>query len=143
MVTDNSKDITGTTGITYNLLNQPQSIASKSTTYTYDATGRKLRRVMGTAATDYIDGIQYDGMVGAETITFIQTEEGRALPNGTAYNYEYNLGDHLGNSRLTFDSHTITPTIVQEDNYLPFGLNISVGTITSPKNEYLYNKKEL
>jgi len=31
----------------------------------------------------------------------------------------------------------------QTDDYYPFGLEISRGTVTSPKNEYLYNKKEL
>jgi hypothetical protein len=58
-VADDSKGITSTTGITYNLLNLPQAISAKSTTYTYDATGQKLRRVVGTTATDYVGGIQY------------------------------------------------------------------------------------
>ncbi|HAL82421.1 MAG TPA: hypothetical protein DCO83_09420 [Mucilaginibacter sp.] len=137
MIADNSK---GISLITYNLLNQPQAIAAKNTTYTYDATGKKLRRVISTAATDYVYGIQYEG--GA--MSFIQTEEGRAIPNGnTNYNYEYNLTDHLGDSRLTFDSASGTARTEQQDNYMPFGMDISVGTIGSPQNTYLYNKKEL
>jgi RHS repeat-associated protein len=137
MATDNSK---GIGQIIYNLLNLPQSIAALNTTYTYDADGQKLRRVIGTVTTDYIDGIEYDS--GA--LTFIQTEEGRALPNGTTlYNYEYSLSDHLGDERVTFDSHTTTPTIVQQDNYMPFGMDISVGSVVNPQNNYLYNKKEL
>lgn len=137
--TDPSK---GTAGITYvyNLLNLPQSVAAFNMTYVYDANGSKLRRVIGSNTTDYIDGIEYDGGV----ITFIQTEEGRALPNGaTLYNYEYNLSDHLGDTRLTFDTGTGAVRTVQQDNYMPFGLDISVGTISSPQNFYLYNKKEL
>jgi len=86
----------------------------------------------------YISGIQYDN----GSISFIQTAEGRAILSGGSYNYEYNLNDHLGNTRLSFDSHTGTATTVQQDDYYPFGLEINRST-TSPKNEYLYNKKEL
>jgi RHS repeat-associated protein len=77
-------------------------------------------------------------------VTFIQTEEGRALPNGTTdYNYEYNLRDHLGNTRVTFDTYTAgAARQVQTDDYFPFGMEILTGT-ASPKNEYLYNGKEL
>jgi RHS repeat-associated protein len=140
MITDNSKG----TGTTYNLLDLPKSIPTLNTTYVYDANGQKLRRVIGTAVTDYIDGIQYDGTTGAETISFIRTEEGRAIPNGaTAYNYEYNISDHLGDTRLTFDSSTGASRLVQQDNYMPFGMDISVGTATAPQNLYLYNNKEL
>jgi hypothetical protein len=144
--TDPSK---GTSGISYsyNLLNVPQSVTgSKTITYIYDASGQKLRRVSpATGVTDYIGGIQYDdNLTGTETVSFIQTEEGRALPNGTtAYNYEYSIGDHLGNTRITFDTGTGAARQEQQDDYYPFGLEISRSTIGSPKNEYLYNKKEL
>ncbi|TWI95983.1 RHS repeat-associated protein [Mucilaginibacter frigoritolerans] len=140
MTTDNSKGIT----TSYNLLDLPQSIPALNTTYIYTADGQKVRRVIGTTATDYINGIEYDGAINSETITFIQTEEGRAIPNGTtAYNYEYNLTDHLGNVRLTFDSSTGVARTVQQDNYMPFGMDISASPVVSPQNLYLYNKKEL
>jgi RHS repeat-associated protein len=138
--TDNSK---GITDISYNLLNLPQVIAGKSTTYTYDATGQKLRRVVGTLATDYIGGIQYEGTT-TPVIASVQTEEGRALPNGaTAYNYEYTLTDHLGNARLNFDTGTGTARQTQKEDYYPFGLEIQIGSAMSPKSNYLYNRKEL
>lgn len=143
MTSDASKGI-GTNGITYNLLNLPQAIGAKNTTYSYDAAGQKLRRVILTNTTDYVSGIQYDGLTtGTPTLTFIQTEEGRALANGAAnYNYEYTLTDHLGNSRVSFDAGN--PTVAKQvDDYYPFGMEISQGTIPSPKNEYLYNNKEL
>lgn len=47
---------------TYSVLNLPKSVTLANGTviqYTYDASGRKLRRLVGTAATEYISGIQY------------------------------------------------------------------------------------
>jgi RHS repeat-associated protein len=136
MVTDNSKGIT----ISYNMLNLPLYIAAKNTSYSYDAGGNKLRRIVGTTATEYIDGIQYD----SGNLSFIKTEEGRAFPNGaTAYNYEYTISDHLGNSRVGFDIFNNAARLVQTSNYYPFGLEAFSNTASSPKNYYLYNKKEL
>ncbi|NHA06996.1 RHS repeat-associated core domain-containing protein [Mucilaginibacter sp. HC2] len=126
--------------ITYNLLNLPQSITATgfNLSYTYDAAGQKLRKNNGATTTDYISGIQYEN----GNIIFIQTEEGRAINSGGSYLYEYSLTDHLGNSRLSFDQNSAT-AIKQQDDYYPFGMEISRGTVVSPKNEYLYNKKEL
>ena len=137
---DNSKGLT----ISYNLLNLPQTntLSSGTVSYVYEASGAKLRKISTigtTTTTDYIGGIQYTN--GA--IDFIQTEEGRALKSGSNYNYEYNLADHLGNVRLSFDTHTGLTSTTQQTDYMPFGMEVTVGSIVSPKNEYLYNKKEL
>jgi RHS repeat-associated protein len=133
--------------IQYNLLNLPQNITGgRNITYTYDAAGNKLRKVsvagQNTTATDYISGIQYKNNGAA--IDFIQTEEGKVVQvSPGVYDYYYYLGDNLGNTRVTFDTQSGSATVQQQDDYYPFGLEISRGTITSPKNEYLYNKKEL
>jgi RHS repeat-associated protein len=122
------------------LLNLPQSVPSKNITYTYDASGRKLRKVSNGVPTDYISGIQYATLSGTHQIEFVQTEEGRAIKSGSSYNYEYTLTDHLGNNRVTFDTQSGTANQVGEDDYYPFGLN-------APRlvsgNKYLYNKKEI
>ncbi|MGF7076203.1 DUF6443 domain-containing protein [Mucilaginibacter sp. 3215] len=130
-------------GITYNMLNLPENIAVLNTQFTYDASGRKLRKVTtgaGATTVEYIGGIQYNG----SAVDFVETEEGRAIPNGTtAYNYEYTLTDHLGNSRVNFDTGTGSGVRqVQTDDYYPFGME-SNGTVLGTKNLYLYNKKEL
>ncbi len=131
---------------TYNLLNLPLvvTVPTGTVTYTYDATGNKLRKVdvLGgtTTTTDYINGIEYDN--STSTIGFIQTEEGKAVPNGTGYDYVYYLGDNLGNTRVTFGTKTGAAVVYQQDDYYPFGLEIN-RSILSPKNEYLYNRKEL
>lgn len=129
----------GSNTFTYNYLNLPQTvIGGTSITYTYDASGRKLRSVNAGATTDYIDGIHYNS--GA--IDFIQTEEGRARKNGSSYLYEYNLQDHLGNTRLSFDIYGGAARDIQHNDYYPFG-NTFNSYVLGAKNSYLYNSKEL
>jgi RHS repeat-associated protein len=131
---------------TYNLLNLPTvaTVSNGTATYTYDAAGNKLKKISvingTTTTTEYISGIQYKNSTTA--VDFIQTEEGKAVPNGTSYDYNYYLGDNLGNTRITFGTKTGTAVQYQQDDYYPFGLEINRGVL-SPKNEYLYNKKEL
>jgi RHS repeat-associated protein len=127
--------------LTYNHLNLPIAASGNgvSLTYTYDATGAKLKKVSSTAGnTDYVDGIQYtNGM-----IEFIQTEEGLARKVGANYVYEYNLSDHLGNVRYTFGTSGGTINKLQTDDYYAFGKRKP--TFANPSdNKYLYNGKEL
>ncbi|TKC05249.1 DUF6443 domain-containing protein [Pedobacter frigoris] len=133
----------GRNGVTlsYNHLSLPIAVTKSglSMTYTYDATGKKLRKVSSSEATsDYVDGIQYTG--GA--IEFIMTEEGKARNNSGVYSYEYNLADHLGNVRYTFNKHPVTGSIqaLQIDNYYAFGMQ---KVASAGVNKYLYNGKEL
>src|SRR5476649_1971546 len=130
----------------HNLLNLPMvaTVSNGTATYTYDAEGNKLRKVSVisgvTTTTEYISGIQYKNSTTA--VDFIQTEEGKAVNNSGSYDYNYYLGDNLGNTRVTFGTKTGTAVQYQRDDYYPFGYEIS-RSVTSPKNEYLYNKKEL
>ena len=131
LTSDANKDITS---IEYNILNLPKRIVfanGNEILYTYDAAGTKLRKevredVEGTViktVTDYMSGVQYtiDDYQGANETTrrdFIMTPEGRATTEdgaavSTAYNYEYNLTDHLGNVRATFTTKEEAP-----DEYL-------------------------
>jgi RHS repeat-associated protein len=129
----------GTNNYSYNLLNLPSSISGGvSMNYTYDALGRKLKRVAGGSTTDYVDGIQYSG----GQIDFIQTEEGLARKSGSNYIYEYNLTDHLGKNRVSFDVFYNAAREIQHDNYYPFGKTYGSYVIGS-RNNYLYNSKEL
>ncbi|WPU97699.1 DUF6443 domain-containing protein [Mucilaginibacter sp. cycad4] len=144
----------GISSITYNMLNLPQTIVKddgSTVVYIYSTTGNKLRKLFTaggtTTTTEYDNGIQYDN--STTTVSFIQTEEGRARHSGTAYIYEYDLKDHLGNTRVTLtpdpaDLTQQTAKILQENDYYAFGYGIqSMQPATSPKNEYLYNHKEL
>ena len=125
----------------YNVLNLPTVITgANASTYTYDATGRKLKRVKGAVTTQYINGIQYTGT----TIDFVQTEEGVARRNtATQYLYDYNISDHLGNSRVTFELSGSTPTKIQADDYYPFGKRIISTPGVGVDMKYTYNGKEI
>ncbi|MGN8055127.1 DUF6443 domain-containing protein [Pedobacter sp. 22163] len=128
----------GVNGFIYNMLDLPVQVNGINTaTYTYDATGKKLKRVTtGGGTTDYLSGIQYkDGI-----IDFIETDEGLAKRiSDTEYRYQYNLKDHLGNVRYTFDSNG---NKIQSDDFYPFGKSFN-SFVSGEKNNYLYNGKEL
>jgi RHS repeat-associated protein len=66
-----------------------------------------------------------------------------------AYEHEYVLRDHLGNTRVTFtdsnnDGIVTTADIKQINHYYPFGLNMEGDwNGAQGKNQYQYNGKEL
>ncbi len=103
----------GVTAITYNHLNLPVQVnkgASDYIVYTYDATGRKLtQQVFGSApkVTDYIGELLFEGTT--PVLKQISHSEGRVLPDGANWEYQYHLKDHLGSIRATFTTKTQTP----------------------------------
>ena len=152
LISDKNKDITS---ITYNHLNLPSVITfanGNTITWLYDAAGVKLQKRTyeyannTTNTKDYIGGIEYNN----NTIEAVYTDEGRAMPNGSTYRYEYTIKDHLGNSRVMFsdidnDGQVDENEIIQEEHYYPFGMrHEGYGrTITHGENDYQYNGKEL
>jgi len=129
--------------IAYNQLNLPQNITGgKTIGYFYDASGHKLRRTSANTSigdVDYVNGIQYrNGIVES-----VATEEGRARRNSdNSYTYEFNIYDHLGNTRISFDDSSSVARVIQRDDYYPFGLEIN-RKIFGTKNNNLFNGKEL
>lgn len=132
MLSDANKDISS---ISYNHLNLPKSIHfldGASITYTYDATGVKLRKQVNHAlagsnvTTIYAGNYVYKqvtsfGSLGPVVLEFFNHPEGyveppstAGLPKGkkqqtkgggmidTSYKYFYIYKDHLGNNRLTY-----------------------------------------
>ncbi|RKR84187.1 RHS repeat-associated protein [Mucilaginibacter gracilis] len=133
----------GTKSINYNMLNLPATVTQSGTTlatYTYEASGTKIRNTGSDGTWDYVSGIVYKTPLAGTTpaIAFIQTEEGRAIPNGNDYSYQYNLKDHLGNDRVSLDKNGV----LQEDEYYAFGLR-NPKYDNSNNNRYLYNGKEI
>lgn len=136
----------GTTNrrLAYNDLNLPFTVKNSSNTtimtYTYAANGDKLRSVSTADGTrEYISGINYTGTA----ISSIATAEGRITHNSGVYSYQYDLKDHLGNVRVTFDKGPGgAARVLQEDEYYAFGLRKPLYD-NSSGNRYLYNGKEL
>jgi RHS repeat-associated protein len=108
---------------------------------------------------DYVSGLEYrsNGSAGALTLEAIYHPEGRITPDGAAFRYEYNIKDHLGNTRLTFadinsngavdiTGVATTTEILSENHYYPFGMNMGYdwmnNTAISPDTKYQYNGKE-
>lgn len=96
---------------------------------------------------DYSGNFLYEN----DELKTIFTSEGRIIPfdnNGTVlYKFEYNLKDHLGNTRVTFGGHSNgQPELMQTTEYYPFGLIMNQQNYFADgvlSNKYLYNGKEL
>jgi RHS repeat-associated protein len=146
----------GISTIEYNYLNLPQVITftgNRKISFVYDASGVKMRKIVnnnGTVTTyDYIDGIEYR----ANKLERVAHAEGAITRNAAdAYEYEYVLRDHLGNTRVTFadgnnDGVVTSADIRQVNNYYPYGLNMEGNWTPSGANgegnKYQYNGKEL
>ncbi len=121
LTSDKNKAITP---VTYNYLNQPLvvSVAGKGTvSYTYDATGAKLAKIVVetakalTTTTTYIGPFVYKSVVHNPTVAgdytnvfqYMVQEEGRIRPvtpttiNGSKhYAYDYFIKDHLQDTRM-------------------------------------------
>jgi RHS repeat-associated protein len=140
MTQDNNKVL----GITYNHLNLPTTFTVNSSliTMTYTADGEKLTKVAGANTKNYVSGIEYKGAA----LEAIYTSEGRCTPNGaTAFFYEYTIKDHLGNARVSFRANGAAVSVIQENHYYAFGMEMEGAWATQAglKNNYEYNGKEL
>jgi RHS repeat-associated protein len=130
--------------ITYNHLNLPTTFTVNGSliTMTYTADGEKLTKVAGANTKNYVSGIEYKGA----NLEAIYTSEGRCTPNGaTAFFYEYTIKDHLGNARVSFRANGAAVSVIQENHYYAFGMEMegAWATTTGTKNNYEYNGKEL
>ncbi len=99
----------GISTITYNALKKPEVITysgspTKTSTYTYDAAGNKVRVVTNdgttTTTTDYVSGFVYEN----NNLSFFSSPEGRVVKSGASFEYQYFISDHQGNTRVVFTS---------------------------------------
>ncbi|MBK7870719.1 MAG: RHS repeat-associated core domain-containing protein [Saprospiraceae bacterium] len=104
------------------------------------------------ATHDYLGSIEYKG----SELEAIYHDEGRVYYEEGTGRYEFNIRDHLGNTRLTFtdkdnddiievSSNPATNEILQENHYYPFGMNMNGQWMANAGREdkYQYNGKEL
>jgi len=152
MTYDPSKKIT----VSYNPLNLPRLVEFDNNDfieYTYTATGTKLRKTVTSwktttgGTTDYAGQFLYQD----NELSCIFTPVGRMVPmqynDETFWKHEYNLMDHLGNTRIVFAAHPHgQPELMQQTSYYPFGMTLqqqNFGGALNPPNKLLYNGKEL
>ena len=136
----------GIESIRYNHLNLPERIIKGNDTllYLYDANGAKLKKTMGSSTTGYTASTVYKN----DTLELIHTPEGYIEPIGESYRYIYRIKDHLGNTRVSFTqgSGTTTTTLIQSQDYYPFGMEqIKERSITNSTNlgeQYKFNGVE-
>jgi RHS repeat-associated protein len=134
--------------VAYNFLNLPTSVdfgSGNKIEWAYTVTGAKLRKTVYTNGTvtltqDYVSGFVYKN----GSLDFFATETGRVkVQSGGTMRHEYNLTDHLGNTRVMFEETSGTPTVIEESHYYAFGMRIEGLSTSSPDNKFTYNGKEL
>lgn len=115
----------GITNISYNHLNLPTvvTINGQNITYTYDATGAKLRKLVSGVTTNYAGNYVYN----SNTLQFYNHAEGYVKNTNGTFSFVYQYKDHLGSIRLSYadanNNGSITQSeIIEETNYYPFGL---------------------
>jgi RHS repeat-associated protein len=150
MISDANK---GIIHIKYNHLNLPEEILLENNRlirYLYDAGGSKLQKEVLDENGTLLDTWDYDGsfIYQNRQLKFILTDEGKIDMDSSEYNYEYFLKDHLGNTRVSFRVAGITPEVIQENHYYPFGMamhGLNAEEMEQPEeqNKFLYNGKEL
>ncbi len=130
---DKNKGLINKGDIKYNYLNLTAEIikGTESIKYVYDATGRKLAQLVYSnngstlvKETDYIGELVFEG----NNLQFLQHSEGRAIPDGGGWEYQYHLKDHLGNVRVTFTTKPQTP--------VSYFANLETGTANSGENVF-------
>jgi len=146
----------GISDINYNYLNLPAEISFTSGAkirFLYAADGTKLAQtvipVSGPSLTnDYVDGFVYETPSNTNTTTlkFFAHAEGRVTLNGSNYEYEYIMTDHLGNARVSFRDNNGTAQIIQHNAYYPFGLSNAdpvMHYVNGQENLFTYTGKEI
>lgn len=114
--------------------------------YTFD--GQKLRKTVEDNGTitkvDYCGPFVYETASGTRSLKYIVTPEGRAVKNGSTWDFEYNLTDHLGNVRAVIHKGSNgLAELIQQKHYYPFGTEMSQLNLGAGNNKYLYNSKEI
>ncbi|MBA9073220.1 RHS repeat-associated protein [Flavobacterium gossypii] len=131
MLTDSNKGVS----ITYNHMDLPTQILfanGNKINYLYDTEGTKLRKDVDDGSTvtvtDYLSGFQYVSNGKSSGLDFFPTTEGyvriASFHGAQTYRYIYNYTDHLGNVRMSYTQDPMTDnlTIMEENNYYPFGM---------------------
>jgi RHS repeat-associated protein len=100
---------------------------------TQEYTGTTLTRT-----SDYLGSVQYLNGVAQ----FAATAEGRVYNNSGSYRYDYFMKDQVGNIRLTYTANGTGVTVLQRDEYYPFGNTFDSYLGSGGANAYKFNGME-
>ena len=117
--------------------------------FAYLADGRKLLSLDKIKSNDNIDkdgGLAYIGSSvfkinegkydGFESTSF---SAGRIVRSGSGYAVQYHITDHLGSVRAVLNQ---SMTVLEQNDYYPFGLRHPNSALKTTANRYRYNGKE-
>lgn len=111
--------------IEYNLLKRPRQVTfsgGQTITFQYDAVGNKLtQKDRAGVVTQYVGNQLYRG----GTLQQLTHEEGRIVPSGTSFSYQWGLQDHVGNLRVMFSDSGGIAAVVQEEGFGPWGESLT------------------
>lgn len=141
------------TAIVYSVFNKPEVIDfgnGEKMCYLYDGTGEKIARTVK-EGNNLLEGSGvYAGRFVYDfggRLLYILTDDGRLVPHGGKYRFEYFLKDHLGNTRVRCAAAAPGVAMAGEyRHYYPFGLEIepqAYSSVIGPDNRLRYNGKEI
>ena len=109
-------------------------------TYTYLADGTKIKAVNASGAGfDYIGSFKYNRSNSNITLECVATAGGRTYKTSSGYEARYFISDHLGSIRLVASANG---TVLEQNDYMPYGERHSNSALAASINPYLYNGKE-
>ena len=109
---------------------------------TYLIDGRKLHSITDPANDG---GLAYMGSsvfnIGRGTYNSFESTSfsaGRIVRSGNSYAVQYHITDHLGSVRVVLDQNM---TVLEQNDYYPFGLRHQNSSLKTTANRYRYNGK--
>lgn len=130
--------------LSYNFLNLPAVIQDGTdikVRYTYAADGTKLSAVDDSGeGYFYIGSFKYNCNGSTLDLESVASSGGRIYKTNTGYDKRYFISDHLGSTRVVLSA---TGTILEQNDYYPYGLRHSNASLVTSANPYLYGGKEL
>ena len=134
-----TSDVTNSLQMSYNLLNLPAQIKSGSTvkaSYTYLSDGTKAGGINTSGAGYYYLGsFTYSRSKVLESVRF---NGGTIRKSGSSYLADYHVTDHLGSVRAIVTNGSI----IEQNDYYPFGTRHSNGLTTFSPNRWRFGGKE-
>ena len=139
-----SSDGTHSLQMAYNLINLPAQIDSGSIMkagYTYLSDGTKARALDASGVGyDYLGSFTYAHDANNNTtLESVAFGGGRVRKNGSGYDVDYYITDHLGSVRAIVNA---SGTITEQNDYYPFGTRHPNGLTTLSGNRWRFSGKE-